>query len=115
MDELAWINSMCNKIGCLSQGWGKHAGTDIIEFILHQYKPKDIRSTYVTAVCVIRPHKKETPVTRLSARVNIIDYPGEFSTPASDLNTMKLHVNSAISDIKSRYMCMDVKWFYLNN
>ena len=28
---------------------------------------------------------------------------------------MKLHVSSAISDIKSRYMCMDVKYFYLNN
>ena len=28
---------------------------------------------------------------------------------------MKLHVNSDISDIKSRYMCMDLKDFYLNN
>ena len=28
---------------------------------------------------------------------------------------MKLHVNSAISDVKSRYMCMEVKYFYLNN
>ena len=28
---------------------------------------------------------------------------------------MKLHVGSAISDIKSRYMCMDIKYFYLNN
>ena len=27
---------------------------------------------------------------------------------------MKLHVNINISDIKSRYMCMDVKYFYLN-
>ena len=26
---------------------------------------------------------------------------------------MKLHVNSAISDVTSRYMCMDVKYFYL--
>ena len=28
---------------------------------------------------------------------------------------MKLHVNSAISDVKSIYMCMYVKYFYLNN
>ena len=28
---------------------------------------------------------------------------------------MKLHINSAISDVKSRYMCMGVKYFYLNN
>ena len=33
----------------------------------------------------------------------------------SDLTTMKLHVNSAISDIKSRYMCINIKYFYLNN
>ena len=41
MDEPVWTNSMCNKLGCLSQGWGKHAGTDIIELIFHKYKPKD--------------------------------------------------------------------------
>ena len=28
---------------------------------------------------------------------------------------MKLHVKVSISDIKSRYMCMDVKYFCLNN
>ena len=28
---------------------------------------------------------------------------------------MKLHVSSTISDIKSRYMCMDVNDVYLNN
>ena len=28
---------------------------------------------------------------------------------------MKLQVNSAISDVKSRYMCIDLKDVYLNN
>ena len=59
--------------------------------------------------------KKETHRTRLTAGGNLIDYPGEVSTPTSDLTTMKLHVNSAISDVKSRYMCMDVKYFHLKN
>ena len=44
-----------------------------------------------------------------------MDYPGEVSTPTADLTTMKLHVNSAISEVKSRYMCMEVKYFYLKN
>ena len=66
------------------------------------------------SVCDIIPHKTETHITRLTKRGYTIDYPGEVSTPKSDLTTMKLHVNSAISDIKSRYMCMDVKYFYLN-
>ena len=63
----------------------------------------------------IRPQKK-----RLTEQVSLqeellLDYPGEVSTQTSELTTMKLHVNSAVSDIKSRYMCMDVKYFYLNN
>ena len=28
---------------------------------------------------------------------------------------MKLHVNSAISDVKYRYMCIKIMFFYLNN
>ena len=66
-------------------------------------------------VCDIRPQKTETHRTKLTAGGNLIDYPGEVSTPTSDLTTMKLHVNSTISDITSRYMCMDVKYFYLND
>ena len=45
----------------------------------------------------------------------MIDYPGEFSTQTSDLTTIKLYVNSIISDVKSRYMCMEINDFYLNN
>ena len=66
-------------------------------------------------ICDIRPQKTETHRTKLTAGGNLIDYPGEVSTPTSDLTTMKLHVNSTISDITSRYMCMDVKYFYLND
>ena len=67
------------------------------------------------AVCYIRPQKKYTHRTRLTAGENIIDYPGEIRTPTLDLTTMKLHVDSSISDVKSRYMFMNVKYFYLNN
>ena len=67
------------------------------------------------AVCDIIPKKTETRKTRLTTGVNLIYYPVEFSTLTSNLTTLKLHVNSAISDIKLRYMCMDVKIFYLNN
>ena len=35
--------------------------------------------------------------------------------PTSYLTTIKLNVNSTISNIKSRYICMDVENFYLNN
>ena len=35
--------------------------------------------------------------------------------PISEFTTMKLHVNSTISDVKSIYMCMGVKYSYFNN
>ena len=115
MDAPVWTSSMYNKLGHLSQDWDKHAGTDTIDFVFRKDKPKYRRATYVRAVCNIRPHKIETHRTRLTEGVNIIYYPGEFKTPTSDFTNMKLHVNSAISDVKSRYMYMDVKYFYLNN
>ena len=31
------------------------------------------------------------------------------------MTTTKLHLNRSISDVKLRYMCMDIKEFYLNN
>ena len=61
------------------------------------------------------PKTTDTNRTIITAGGNLIDYPGEVSTPKSDLTTMKLHVNITISDVTSRYMCMDVKYFYLNN
>ena len=93
----------------------KNVGTDTIQFIFHKNKPKYIKSTYVRAVCNIRPRKTETRRTRLTAEGNLIGYPGDVSTPISDLTTMKLHIISTISEVKARYMCMDVKDFYLNN
>ena len=74
-------------------------------------KNNNIRATYVRAVCEIRPHKIENQKIRLTAGGNLIYYPGEVSTPTSELTTMKIHVNSAVSDMKSIYMCMDVKYF----
>ena len=51
--------------------------------------------------CMQYPSPKTyTHRTRLTTGVNLMDYPGEVSTATSDLTTIKLHVNSAISDVK---------------
>ena len=114
-DPQVWTNSMCNELGRLSQGCKARAGTDAIEFIFHKDKPKYRRAAYLRAVCHIRPQKTETYRTRLPAGGNLIDYPGELSTITSDLTTMRLHINSFVSYVKSRYMCMYVNDFSLNN
>ena len=66
-------------------------------------------------LCDIRTQKTETYRTRITEGVNLIDYTGDVRTPTSDLTTTKSHVNSAIPEVKARYMCMDVKYFFLNN
>ena len=48
--------------------------------------------------------KIETYRTRLTTVGNLIDYPGEVSTLTPDFTTMKLHINSAVSNVKSRYV-----------
>ena len=96
MDASVWTNSMCNELIRLYQGSGNHARKDTIEFIIHKEKPKDIKSTYVRAVCDIRPQKIETHRTRLPTGVNLIYYPGDVITSTLYLNTMKLHFKSAI-------------------
>ena len=70
IDLSVWTNYMCNKLGCLSQGWKAHSGTDTIKFICHKDKPKYIRATYVRYVCDIRP-KKQRPIEQDSIQEGI--------------------------------------------
>jgi hypothetical protein len=114
-DKTVWTNGFCNELGRLSQGWNDKKGTNTIFFIERGEIPQGRKATYVKAVCDIRPHKEETHRVRLTAGGNLVDYPGNVSTPTADVTTIKTHWNSVISDTKSRYMCMDVKDFYLNN
>lgn len=44
---------------------------------------------------------------------NLIDHPGEVSTPTADTTTAKMVINSTISTPDARYMCGDIKNFYL--
>ena len=54
----------------------KHSVTNTIYFILHKYKPKDRRATYVIVVYDIRPQKIENHRTILTEGGNIIYHPG---------------------------------------
>ena len=44
---------------------------------------------------------------------NLIDYPGDVSTPTADTTTAKLVINSTISTPHAKFMCGDIKDFYL--
>ena len=65
------------------------------------------------SVWTIAPRKKEHNRMRLTVGGNLIDYPGDVSTPTADTTTAKLVINSTISTPQAKYMCGDIKNFYL--
>ena len=112
----AWLLSFANELGRLTQGVGTRTpGTDTIFFIPHSQIPTDRRKdvTY-RRICVdLRPQKEEINRTRLTVGGNLIDYPGDVSTPTADTTTAKIIINSTISTPGAKFMCGDIKNFYL--
>ncbi len=53
------------------------------------------------------------PRIRITAGGNLINYNGNASVCTVDLDTAKLHWNSMVSTASARYMCLDIKIFYL--
>ena len=46
-------------------------------------------------------------------RGNLINYPGDCGTPMADLLTVKLLFNSVLSTPQAKFICIDIKDFYL--
>ena len=110
----AWQRSSANEFGRLAQGvGGRIQGTNTIFFIPKHKIPKNKMPTYARFVCTYRPQKSEPNRTRLTVGGNLIRYPGDVSTRIADLTTAIIHLNSTISDTTAKYMCMDIRNFYL--
>jgi hypothetical protein len=98
----------------LAQGvGGRIEGSNTILFIPRNAVAKDKKITYGRFVVDIRPNKNETRRVRLTVGGNLIQYPGDVSTRSADLNTPKCLWNSTISTEGAKYMCLDIKKFYL--
>jgi hypothetical protein len=48
-----------------------------------------------------------------NAMGHLISYKGKLLVRTADINTAKIHWNSIISNKKAKYMCLDIKFFYL--
>eukprot|EP00957_Ditylum_brightwellii_P052689 3994206-Ditylum_brightwellii.AAC.1 len=113
----AWKRSFANELGRLAQGVAKwEKGTNTIFFIPYEEVPEDRRKdvTYRRIICDYRPQKKEKERTRLTVGGNLNNYPDDVSMPTADTITAKLHINSTISTIGTRYICANIKNFYLD-
>ena len=86
-------------------------------YFLHKRDiPQDIFKdvTCVKFICNVFPKKLEPNRTILTVGGDIINYPGGFDTPSSDMLLMKMLVNSVISKTGAKYMIVYINIFYFN-
>ena len=84
------------------------SGSKMIYFIHLCEKPLDKRATHLCIVAELKPHKAETYRVRFTIEGNRIDYKGAVTTTTTELQTVKLHLNSVISTTRAKYMTMDI-------
>jgi hypothetical protein len=75
--------------------------------------PADRTITYARVVVNFCPQKLDPHQIRITAGGNLINYPGELTTKTADLTTSKLMWNSVLSTKSAKFMCLDIKNFYL--
>ena len=113
-----WQTAFGKDFGGMAQGDMKtgQKGTNSI-FVMRHDKikiiPKDRTITYARVVVDFRPQKADPHRIRITAGGNLINYPGELSTQTADLTTSKLMWNSVLSTKGAKYICLDIKNFYL--
>ena len=106
-----WIRGFSNEVDRLAQGVRPQilTGSNTIHFIHPSAKPVDRQGTYCKIVATLKPHKAEKHRIRLTVGGNRIDYPGLVTTPTAEMQTVKLHLNSVISDVNASYLVTDIK------
>ena len=113
-----WARAFGKEFGNLAQGddLTQTPGTNAIFVLTHdQIKsiPRDRTVTYARVVVDYRPQKQDPNRVRLTAGGNLINYPDELTTRTSDLITTKILLNSVVSTPNAKFMCIDIKNFYL--
>ncbi len=111
-----WMTAFGKGFGGMSQGDNNtgQVGTNAM-FVMD---PKDIPNipadrmvTYANDVVDFRPQKEDPHCIRITARGNLINYPGKLTMQTVDITTSKLHWNSMLSTQKAKYKCLDLNNF----
>jgi hypothetical protein len=113
-----WQMVFGKDLGGMVQGNNKtgQKGTNSIFVVTHdeiKRIPPDHMVTYACVVVDFHPQKTDPHQIRITTGGNLINYPGELSTWTADLTTSKLMWNSVLSTKDAKYMCLDIKNFYL--
>ncbi len=113
-----WQAAFENNFSGMAQGNDKigQKGTNSI-FVMTNNKiapiPINQTITYARMVVNFFTQKADPHCIRITAVGNLINYLGELSTCTADLTTLKLMWNSVLSTEGAKYMCLDIKNFYL--
>ena len=95
----------------------RQKGTNSIFIMTHdeiKLMPRIQTITYSNVVADFCPQKADPHCICITAGGNLINYPGELSTRTANLTTSKLMWNSILSTEGAKYMCLDIKNFYLS-
>jgi hypothetical protein len=107
-----WDRAVVREFGRLTQGvGGSIEGSNTICFIPRASVTKAKTVTYGRFVVDVRPNKEEVHCVIPKIGGKLIQYPGDVSTRSADLTTSMW--NSNIYMVGAKYMCLDVKTFYL--
>ncbi len=114
-----WQTAFGKDFGGMEHGDNKtgQKGTNTIFVMTHAeilLIPADRTITYVRVVVKFCPQKLNPHRIRITAGGNLINYPGELMTSTANLTTSKLMWNSVFSTKGTKYICLDIKNFYLN-
>jgi hypothetical protein len=113
-----WMTAFRKDFGGMSQGDNKtgQKGNDVM-FVMSLQDipniPKDRVVTYARVVVDHHPQKTDPNRIRITAGGNLINYPGMLMTQTADITTSNFRWNSVLSTPGAKYMCLDIKNFYL--
>jgi hypothetical protein len=114
-----WQTAFGKDFGGMAQGGNKtgQKGTNSVFVMTHKEidiaKAAGHKWTYARIVVDYQPQKEDLNQIRIAVGGNLITYKGSTSTRTADLTKSKLLWNSVLSTEGSKYMCLDIKNFYL--
>ena len=119
-----WNESYSNKQGRLFQGRGNGSegpknqrikGTETFQIIRYDNIPSQQHNkiTYTKVVCEYKAQKEDPNQTWITIGSNCIFYPGDVGTPTGFLELVKLVINSVLSCRNVRFVCFDIRNFYI--
>jgi hypothetical protein len=115
-----WQTAFGKEFGGMAQGDNKtgQKGRNAIFVMNHDDITKVLKAgkkfTYTNPVVDHRPQKEDPNRIRITAGGHLIESTGELSVPTANIDTSKLHWNSVVSTALAKYMCIDIKSFYLS-